>query len=145
MYPKEITQFIINCWGKGLTAEETVEAIKTTKNFHIGIATVYRKRNSLTGKELTDELLRQQQRDIADSDDAELRIKFRNELLKILVPLGASSFTQINQLNLTKNETTNIDLGATVVDYQAAIEAAVNADLQANSERKQMDTTSTNI
>jgi hypothetical protein len=86
MYTKEITQLIVYYWGKGQTAEQTVQSIQQLKNIRLGLATVYRRRNSLTAKTMIDELQRQQQQDITESGDTELKLKYRNELLKILLP-----------------------------------------------------------
>lgn len=86
MYSKEITHLIVYYWGKGQTAEETVRSIQQCRGIHLGLATVYRRRNSLTAKTMIDELQRQQQQDITESGDMELKLKYRNELLKILLP-----------------------------------------------------------
>ena len=47
-YSREVTNKIVECWGLGFTAEETVKAIEEWKGVHIGLATVYRHRHSLT-------------------------------------------------------------------------------------------------
>jgi hypothetical protein len=51
---------------------------------------------------MIDELLRQQLRDILQATDKELQLKYRNELLKILVPLRIEAVTK----SLTLTQTT---------------------------------------
>lgn len=86
MYSKEVTGWIDECWAKGFTAEQTVEAIHKKHDIKLGIATVYRRRHSRTTHELVEELMRQQQFDITISTNEELKLKYRNELLKIFIP-----------------------------------------------------------
>jgi len=85
-YSREVTNKIVECWGLGFTAEETVTAIQEWKNIHIGLATVYRHRHSLTAKEIIDELMRKQMRDIAREDNSAVRMKYRDKLLAKLIP-----------------------------------------------------------
>jgi hypothetical protein len=99
-HSKTITQHIVELWGLGYSAEETVEAFKK-KNYPIGLATVYRHRNSLTAKQIIDELMRKQLDAIAKSEDPSLSLKYRNELLKMLIPQRIETDQQITQLNLT--------------------------------------------
>ena len=76
----------MTCWGKGLTANETVKYIEQTENVKIGLATVYRHRHSLTAKEIIDELMREQRRDISLTQTPSVRMKYRHKLLSILLP-----------------------------------------------------------
>jgi hypothetical protein len=86
MYSKEVTGWIDECWAKGFTAEQTVEAIHKKHDIKLGTATVYRHRQGKTTRDLVDELMRQQQFDITTCDNPELKMKYRNELLKIFIP-----------------------------------------------------------
>jgi len=87
MFPKTVTDKIVEYWAKGLSASETVKAFRED-NVSISLNTVYAHRHSLTAQHLINELLRQQRRDItkAESSNPELAMKYRNELLKILMP-----------------------------------------------------------
>ena len=86
MYPKQVTGWINECWVRGATAEATVTAIEQAHGIHLGLATVYRHRHNLTTQDLVAELLRQQQHDISHTDNEELKLKYRNELLKLYIP-----------------------------------------------------------
>ena len=87
MYTKDVTAFIVYCWGHGLTGEETVKALLDKRGLKVSLNTVYRKRQSMTAAEMIDELEREQLRDIASTEDEELKLKYRNEFLKILLPI----------------------------------------------------------
>lgn len=102
-YSKEVTGKIVECWGLGFTAEETVKAIQEWKGITISLNTIYRHRHSLTAKELIDELLRKQMRDIAKEDRSDLRMKYRDKLLEKLIP------QRIEALALTKQDITITD------------------------------------
>ena len=109
-YSKEVTNKIVECWGLGFTAEETVKAIEEWKNIHIGLATIYRHRHSLTAQEIIEELMRKQMRDIAKEDNSDLRMKYRDKLLEKLIPqrIEAVSYEKIEE-NVTVNVTENED------------------------------------
>ncbi|MFC1486372.1 hypothetical protein ACFLRN_01615 [Thermoproteota archaeon] len=87
MFRREITQRIVELWGLGYTAEETVRKLRENNNIKISLHTVYNKRNSLTAQEMINELQREQLKDIAATASPALRLKYRNELLKILLPI----------------------------------------------------------
>jgi Fe2+ or Zn2+ uptake regulation protein len=87
MFEKGVTQRIVELWGLGYTAEETVNQLKEKYNIKISLHTVYNKRNSLTAKEMISELQREQLKEIASAKSPGLRLKYRNELLKILLPV----------------------------------------------------------
>jgi hypothetical protein len=111
MYPKEITGWINEAWAKGFSAEQTVEVIQKKRGLKIGLATVYRHRHNATTKDLVDELMRQQQFDIATSDNEELKLKYRNELLKIFIPAMTINFNKNvneNKTELTLNATSDL-------------------------------------
>lgn len=95
-YSKEITRTIVYCWGKGFTAEETVEYIKKTHNTKVGLSTVYRHRHSLTAKDIIEELMRQQRRDIALCQSDKTRMTFRDKLLEKLIPKAIEMKTEGN-------------------------------------------------
>lgn len=104
MYSKEVTALILADWAKGATAEETVEHLKNLYGKAPCLNTIYTHRNGLTAKALVDELLRQQERDITKSSNEDLRMKYRNELLKIFIPQMT--------INLSKNinENRNVEV-----------------------------------
>ena len=86
-FSKLITQKIIEYWGLGFTAEETVKAL-LDDGVKISLHAVYNHRKSLTAQNLIDELIRRQERAVlkADTDSPALAMKYRNELLKLLMP-----------------------------------------------------------
>lgn len=96
-YSKEVTNKIVECWGLGFTAEETVKTMKEWKGVHIGLATVYRHRHSLTAKEIIDELMRKQFKDIANEEDSEVRMRFRDKLLEKLIPQRIETKGELTQ------------------------------------------------
>ncbi|MCJ7767085.1 hypothetical protein MUP79_01660 [Candidatus Bathyarchaeota archaeon] len=102
MSPRTITEKIVEYWALGFSAEETREALQEKQNVSICLTTIYKHRHSLTAQNLIDELIRRQERAIlkADSDNPELAMKYRNELLKILVP------QRIEALTFSKQEIT---------------------------------------
>ena len=85
-YSREVTHKIVECWGLGLTAEETVKAIQEWKDITIALGTVYNHRHSITAQNIIDELIRKQLRDIAKEDDSDLRMKYRDKLLEKYIP-----------------------------------------------------------
>ena len=85
-YSREVTHKIVECWGLGLTAEETVKAIQEWKGITIALGTVYNHRHSITAQNIIDELIRKQLRDIAKEDDSDLRMKYRDKLLEKYIP-----------------------------------------------------------
>ena len=107
MYPKDVTAFIVYCWGHGLTGEETVKALQDKRGLKVSLNTVYRKRQSMTAAEMIEELEREQLRDIAATEDEELKLKYRNEFLKILLPIRIEQKTlsvskvEINDKSIT--------------------------------------------
>lgn len=136
MYPKAITERIVELWAHGFSAEETRTALE--EQFHIKpcLDTIYKKRHSLTAQNLIDELLRQQERDIlkADAENREVAMKYRNELLKILIP------QRIETLSVSKEVIENRDI-TIIADYTAAINRASEANLQSLRAKQSVDTT----
>jgi hypothetical protein len=102
MYARSITQRIVELQAHGFSATETQKALNEQYSINIGINTVYRHRKSDVGQEIIEELIRQQERDIlkSDSDDRELAMRYRNELLKILIPSRMEILSK--SLNLTQ-------------------------------------------
>jgi hypothetical protein len=84
-FSKEIIQRIVHLWGIGATAEETVKALKG-EGVKISLHCVYNLRRSLTAQQIIDELMREQRRDIARSEDPATRMKYRDLLLAKMVP-----------------------------------------------------------
>ncbi len=103
-YGKEITNYIVECWGQGLSAEETVKALEKRNNITIGLATVYRHRHSLTAKAIIDEIMRKQLRDIALAQNPSVRMKYRHKLLTILLPQIIEQKTEIDMKKEVKFE-----------------------------------------
>lgn len=111
MYPKTVTQEIVKAWAKGASAEETVTYLQTEIGVHVCLNTIYKKRKSLEAQEMIDELLRQQLREIVSADDKELKLKYRNELLKIFMPIRQEILSKnitVNKTELTMNVTTDL-------------------------------------
>jgi hypothetical protein len=101
MFNKQTTEKIVELWGLGFTATETVTALKD-EGITISLHTVYNHRRSLTAQNLIDELIRRQERAIlkADADNPALAMKYRNELLRLLLPQKIETDQQITQVNL---------------------------------------------
>lgn len=104
-YKRAVTETIVHCWGKGLSASETVTWIKEKLNLDVGIATVYRHRHSLTAKDIIEELMREQRRDIALCQSDATRMKYRDKLLKKLIPelITMKADLNVNGLNESIN------------------------------------------
>ena len=92
-YSREITHMIVECWGLGLTAEETRTYIHRTKEVMIALNTVYRHRHGLTAQQIIDELIRKQMRDIAKEEDSDVRMKYRDKLLEKFIPQRIESLS----------------------------------------------------
>jgi hypothetical protein len=103
MYSKQVTEDIIKYQALGFSAEETREALKKERGVYPNLNTIYQHRRSPIGQELASELLRQQERDIlkSDSDNRELAMRYRNELLKIMIPQMSIALTK----NINENKT----------------------------------------
>jgi len=103
-YPKTVTEKIIEYWGLGFSASETKDALLTEQQINIGLNTIYKHRHSLDGQNLIDQLINKQLRDILSQrkDNPELSMRYRNELLKILVPVQIETTNK----NLTISQTT---------------------------------------
>jgi len=137
MYPRTVTEKIIEYWALGFSAEETRQALTEKQNVTMALNTIYKHRHSLTAQNLIDELIHRQERAIlkADTDDPPLAMKYRNELLKILVPQRIEAYSRVDQnVNTT---VTNID--ASLRDYEWALEEAARLNLQSNSKRQPLD------
>ena len=119
-YSREITNKIVECWGLGFTAEETVTAIAEWKGIRIGLATVYRHRHSLTAQQIIEELMRKQMRDIAKEDNSDLRMKYRDKLLEKLIP------QTVLQYSRSVERVEHVDLTPLLAKYEATVERATN-------------------
>lgn len=102
VYSKEVTAIILADWAKGASAEETREHINNTLGVRPALNTIYTHRHSLTTQDLIDELLRQQERDLTKEQNSEIRMKYRNELLKLLLPIKAEFLTKNLSINQTE-------------------------------------------
>jgi len=80
-----VIQRIVNLWGIGASAEETVKALQD-ENVEISLHAVYNIRKGLTAQQMIDELQREQQRDIAKCETPALKMKYRDLLLAKLIP-----------------------------------------------------------
>jgi len=113
MYSKAIIEKIIDYQARGLSAEETKQALSERDHVKIHINTIYRLRKSPIGLEILHELIRQQERDIsrADSEDRSEAMKYRNELIKTYAtlllpqqPLVQNNFSVEQEKNVTVNQ-----------------------------------------
>ena len=113
MYSKTVIEKIIDYQARGLSAEETRQALSERDKVKIHINTIYRLRKSPVGLEILHELIRQQERDIsrADSEDRSEAMKYRNELIKtyatLLVPqqpLIQNNVSVEHEKNVTVNQ-----------------------------------------
>ena len=110
-YPKNFTEKIVELEAHGFTADETVSYFKEHGYNHVGLATVYRHRKGLLAAEITEETARQQRRSILKQDEAnpQLAMKYRNELLKLLIPQRIEALTY-NRSEINVNTNQNISL-----------------------------------
>ena len=117
MYPKLITEKIIELQAKGFSAEETRSYFEQEQGLKIGINTVYRHRKSVVGQEIADEMVRAQQRSIRRQEEKNpgLAMKYRNELLKLLIPQRIEQKIEGGQ-----NWTVNINDNSKRTDVQSS-------------------------
>lgn len=97
-YSKEVTAIILADWAKGASAEETRRHLQDVYGKAPCLNTIYAHRKRLTTDDLVDELMRQQLRDITTAQNPRTKMHYRNELLKLLLPL------KIEQLTVNRNE-----------------------------------------
>jgi hypothetical protein len=106
MYPKTVIEKVVEYWALGFSAHETRIALQENHQIKICLDTIYKMRHGLTAQNLTDELIRRQERSIlkADTENPALAMKYRNELLKILLPqrVEADVRQQNTSINLVK-------------------------------------------
>jgi hypothetical protein len=111
MFTKSVTEEIIHYQALGFSASETKTALKDKNEIEISLNTIYKHRASPIGQEIASELLRQQERSIlkTDGSNPELAMRYRNELLKILIPQMTINLNKnINEnRNTEKAETEN--------------------------------------
>lgn len=141
MYPRHITQRIIELQAKGFGAYETKEYLDKEYGINIHPNTIYNHRKSPVGQEIIDELIRQQERAIlrADAEDRKLAMHYRNELLKILLPQRIEAISkQVIQHIEEKRDVTIL------AEYVGSLDKATERDIQALRARKQVDTPQTN-
>ena len=101
MFSRAVTQRIIELQAIGLSAEETRKRLRERDDITLSLNTVYNHRRSSVGREIIDELIRMQLRSIAHAaagKGSAQAMKYRNELLKILIPV------RIENLSVHKEE-----------------------------------------
>jgi hypothetical protein len=103
MFTKSVTEEIIHYQALGFSASETKTVLKEKNEIEISLNTIYKHRASPIGQEIASELLRQQERSIlkTDSSNPELAMRYRNELLKILIPQMTINLNK----NINENKT----------------------------------------
>lgn len=121
MYSKEVTTIILADFAKGASAEETQKHLSELLGISPSLNTIYTHRKSLTAEMLIDELQRQQERDITKEPNSDLRMKYRNELLKLLMPLRAEIISK--SLNITKTEV-QVNVSDMLKQYENLFEEA---------------------
>ena len=119
-FSKAIVQKIVEHWGVGDSALETVKALMA-EGIKISMHAVYNIRRGITAQEMADELMHEQRRDIHNSPDTDTRCRWRNELLKILIPQRTESVN----LNLNKSEQVKVDVNELLKQYEDLLEEAV--------------------
>jgi intein-encoded DNA endonuclease-like protein len=131
MYSRTVTQRIIELQALGFSAEETRKRLRERDGMTLNLNTVYTHRRSSVGKEIIDELVRMQLRSIAYAagKGSAQALKYRNELLKILIPV------RIESLSIQKTEATvNVSVEDLLKQYERFIaeramgQPAVHAD-----------------
>jgi predicted nucleotide-binding protein (sugar kinase/HSP70/actin superfamily) len=127
---------IVELWALGFSAQETRDAFETQQKITISLNTIYKYRHSLTAQNLIEELLRNQERAIlkADTENPEAAMKYRNELLKILLPQRIEAYAKVEEHVTTTTINTNLR------DYEWALEEATRLNIQSNLKAKQLDT-----
>lgn len=110
VYSKEVTAQILADFARGASAEETHKHLLDLYGKAPCINTIYTHRKSITAEQIVDELLRQQERDITKTSHEELRLKYRNELLKILLPQKILAYTKTETTNTNVNVNVTSDL-----------------------------------
>lgn len=142
MYTKQVTNRIVELWAMGFSAEETRTALQEQYNIKPCLDTIYQHRHSLTAQHLIDELLRQQERAIlkVGTDQPELALKYRNELLKILLPQRIEAISKQVIEHIEEKRDVTI-----LAEYVGALDNAVKTDIQALRARQQLDTAQANI
>jgi hypothetical protein len=101
MYSRTVTQRIIELQALGFSAEETRTRLRERDGLTINLCTIYKHRHSSVGREIIDELIRMQLRSIAHAAGkgaSAQALKYRNEMLKILIPV------RIESLSIQKTE-----------------------------------------
>lgn len=104
MYSREITKLILDLEAKGYTAELTQKWLTEHSYPTVHLNTIYNHRKGPTAQEIIDEMITQQQQDITIADqqgNRKLAMHYRNELLKVLVPIK----TEILSKSLSVNQT----------------------------------------
>jgi hypothetical protein len=130
MYPRNITEKILELQAKGYSAELTKEYLADHSTPGIHLNTIYNHRKGTVSKEITDELVRQQQQGITLANQKgkrELSLKYRNELLKLLIPQRIEQKIESSGQNWTVNindnskrtdvRSTNVTITALRYDY----------------------------
>jgi len=147
MYPKQITERILELQAKGFSAEETRQAIKEQNGVGIALDTIYRHRKGAVSHEIAEETFKQQQRSILKQDQAnpELAMRYRNELLKLLIPQitfkePQQPTVQNNILINGENVKLDVDITKTLAYYRQALDNANRHNLRSNDTLKQVDT-----
>jgi len=139
-YSREMTHYIVECWGLGLTAEETIEAILQTKNVKVGLATIYRHRHSITAQQIIDELIRKQLRDIAKEGVSDIRMKYRDKLLEKFIPKRFEAYLKSQH---TEKVDISVDIKSLLEQYETVVQTASNRNLRENNSEEQVDTAHT--
>ena len=124
MYSKEITRLIIEDWAKGASAEETHTHLSSMDLDKVPcLNTIYKHRRNLAARELIDELLRQQERDITkqQKDKPRLALHYRNELLKILLPKRIEMYSESYK---KEEKNVNVNVEGLLAQYEDLFEEA---------------------
>ena len=154
MYPKEITEKILELQAIGFSAQETLEHLKKYNNLSVNIDTIYRHRTNAVAQELIHEKIKQQDRRILKMEkiNPALALKYANEELKILIPLLPEIMEKNQQINQTTNILVNgekvelnVDISKTLAYYRDALEKSYRHNIRPDGVIEQVDTANSQI
>ncbi len=138
MYPREITKLILDLEAKGYTAELTRQWLLENRQLKIHLNTIYNHRKGPVAKEIIEQMMIQQQQDITiatQKGDYKTAMHYRNEMLKLLVPIKTEILTQ--QYSVSKEEIKVEQNKPSASDFNNELEEALRIDAEFYLSKKQ--------